>query len=1624
MFKNCTVSIKCSECGSDQHATALHPRDRGEPINRKEQNKPSRHNDKTPSQNGGEKSVEVGVVNKCTRVCGGKKFSGRSCSKTILVKVHPTGKPELAINMYAILDDQSNRTLCRPAFFDVMNVSGETTERYTLVSCAGDLPTQGRCAHGFSVSSLDGEFSLSLPGILECDQIPNNRLEIPTPEITTYHSHLKDVDLPPLDPGTQILLLIGRDVPEAHHVCEQIIGPSNSPFAQRLRLGWVIVGNVCLGTTHPPDSSDVSVLKTRILEDGRPTLFPPCENQFKVKGVYEESNIGRDVFQQTQNDNKVGLSLEDRAFLELMDKEFTKDSQGKWIAPLPFREPRPRLPNNRYQALKRAQILDASLQRNPVKRDHFTSFMKGIIDNGHAELAPPLSDDEECWYLPLFGIYHPKKPDKIRGVFDSSAMYEGISLNQVLMKGPDLTNNLLGVLLRFRKEAVAVSCDVEQMFYCFGVREDHRNFLRFIWYEDNDPGKQLVEYRMLKHVFGNSPSPAVASYGLLRTAKEGEREFGSNVLEFIQGNFYVDDGLTSLLTAQEAISLLDQTKKALNTSHIRLHKFTSNCEDVLNALPPEDLANDLRKIEIGTDALPSQRSLGLCWELETDVFTFAISKESKPYTRRGVLSTINRLYDPLGFLSPETVQGKILLRDMVSGTIDWDQPLPEEFKDSWKQWDTSVQDLETFQIPRRYPSHINSVSELHVYSDASERAISAVAYLKSLDEDGQPRFSFVLGKSKIAPRHGHTIPRLELCAAVLAVEIAEVITQELSFPRERIFFHTDSKVVLGYVTNRTRRFYIYVANRVCRILEFSKPDQWFYVSTESNPADIGTRYIAPALLERSMWIQGPPKPDSPEIEPSSTSSSLFPLVAPDEDVEVRQEVVKVIKTDIEDVDKPPSQNTTIVQDGTNVTLNRSVESRAAAEVFIVRELQRGFYGDIRKCPKELSPYLDENGIIRVGGRLKKSELPRGERNPILIPGRHHVATLLTRHFHYSVQHQGRHLTEGAIRSAGFWITGGKRLVSFVIHHCMKCRRLRGKCAEQKMADLPTERVTPSPPFTYVGVDVFGPWNVVTRRTRGGSAASKRWAALFTCLFSRAVHIELLEEMSSASFINAVRRFYAIRGKVAEFRSDRGTNFIGATSDLGATAIFIEDRQVKEFLRESGTIWKFNPPTDTDNPCILSPATILTQKTGSQVESFGYLGHKDMFRSQWKHVQVLAENFWNRWRKEFLPLLQTRRKWKHESPNVEEGDVVLMKDEQVARNDWPLGIITRTFPSEDGLVRKVEIQICRGGKKSTLVRPVTQIVILLSKDKEILSHVLQGFVQSDTCTEDGSVLYRNLSLNKPANQSTFFEPVRADVPIGFAWRANDGNKSSEYTKGSCSHTAIQPGNHWWQVDLQGIYNVTSVNIVNRAMNNERLRDFGIEMSMSDQDDGNGHLVGAITCHYHPGAGIGRSEERAFPCTAGTVGRHVRIYMLDNSVKTLTLCEVEVSGYKMTCDVSTKKDVTSTSSSTTTEVTSTSSPTITFPDTTNDPAICNCRCVNTTVLTVPELIERVNQLKKELTTDKKQTISYRRKLISAQDNRTSAKGIGAVLGVGGLVFIFGSILVMDLLRLKRFLLCINH
>lgn len=387
---------------------------------------------------------------------------------------------------------------------------------YHLRTCSGIIETYGRKAEGFQIESLDGKALISFPALLECPEIPNNRVEIPTPSAVLHqhqpHLHHIAKHIPNLDPEAEILLLLGRDVLRAHKVRQQVNGPHNAPFANRLDLGWVVIGEVCLGNVHKPA---VQIFKTHALDSGRHSIFQLCVSYMHVKKTQisfskpnkmPERMQGHTVFNQTEHDNKPASSIEDILFLEIMDTNVHRDDTSSRVAPLPFKKPRQRLPT--FESLQR------QFKRKPaLMQKQYVAFMEKIIANGHAEAAPPLKEDEECWFLPSFGVYHPQKPNQIRVVFDSSAQYCGVSLNDVLLTGPELNNSLLGVLLRFQRDRVAILANIQQTFYCFLIHRNHCNFLRFLWHKDNDLSKAVVDYRMRAHVFGNSPSPAVAIYG-------------------------------------------------------------------------------------------------------------------------------------------------------------------------------------------------------------------------------------------------------------------------------------------------------------------------------------------------------------------------------------------------------------------------------------------------------------------------------------------------------------------------------------------------------------------------------------------------------------------------------------------------------------------------------------------------------------------------------------------------------------------------------------------------------------------------------------------------------------------------------------------------------------------------------------------------------------------------------------------------------------------------------------------------------------------------------------------------------------------------------------------------------
>ena len=406
------------------------------------------------------------------------------------------------------------------------------------------------------------------------------------------------------------------------------------------------------------------------------------------------------------------------------------------------------------------------------------------------------------------------------------------------------------------------------MFHSFYVNPDHRDFLRFLWFEDNNPRKPIAEYRMNVHLFGNGPSPAVATFGLRKTAVDGEEKFGKKSFEFVHRNFYVDDGLTSQPTPEQAIALVTTTREMLATANLRLHKIVSNSVEVMEAFPTEDRGKGVRDLDLHRDILPAQRSLGVHWNLEEDTFTFQVSPPDKPFTRRGVLSVVNSIYDPSGLAVPVLLEGRLLLQRLVTmgkkknnnAPLGWDDPLPDSLQSQWQSWQASLLNLEKLSAPRCYhPAGFGTTArrEIHAFSDASKDAIGTAVYLSQTNEKGEICTALIYGQSKVAPAQVSSIPRLELCAAVLAARAVDKVIKEIDMKIHEVTYYSDSKVVLGYIQNESRRFYVYVANRVQTIRNMSSPSRWRYVDTNENPADLATRCISAKNLATSDWLTGP-----------------------------------------------------------------------------------------------------------------------------------------------------------------------------------------------------------------------------------------------------------------------------------------------------------------------------------------------------------------------------------------------------------------------------------------------------------------------------------------------------------------------------------------------------------------------------------------------------------------------------------------------------------------------------------------------------------------------------------------------------------------------------------------------
>lgn len=367
--------------------------------------------------------------------------------------------------------------------------------------------------------------------------------------------------------------------------------------------------------------------------------------------------------------------------------------------PLPFKQDRPNLPNNKSCAAQRLKGLEKRLNRDQKYSSVYVNFMQDIITRGDAEKVPVEElDNQPAWYIPHHGVYHPQKPGKICVVFDCSARFQDTALNDHLLTRPELTNTLVGVLCRFRKGPVAIMCDGERMFHQFHVRPEYQDYLRFLWWENSDLESTPSVFHMRVHLFGAASSPGCADFGLKHLATEGQEEFSQDTVKFIQQSFYVDDGLVSVTSDTEAVQLVKEARQLCGAGKLRLHTFVCNSKKVLESIPDGECAESVKEQDMTLGEPLMERALGVQWCVSSDNFQLGVTVKEHPLTRRGVLSTVASIYDPSGFVAPFILLGKQIFQQMCRDNIGWDMPLPEELRTQWEAWVQDLQNLSQVKI--------------------------------------------------------------------------------------------------------------------------------------------------------------------------------------------------------------------------------------------------------------------------------------------------------------------------------------------------------------------------------------------------------------------------------------------------------------------------------------------------------------------------------------------------------------------------------------------------------------------------------------------------------------------------------------------------------------------------------------------------------------------------------------------------------------------------------------------------------------------------------------------------------------------------------------------------------------
>ena len=1179
--------------------------------------------------------------------------------------------------------------------------------------------------------------------------------------------HLHGLQLPDCTRGT-VEILLGANVLEAVLQREARIGRAGEPVAVRTAFGWSLTGTIAGFTPASTNHRQVMFLLRQQVEEWWTT------EAFGTRCDVNES------------------SAEDQRSIQILNNT-VKRRENRYESGLLWRNEDVKMPENQATAMGRLKKLEKSLMRDPKKAEAYGAAIRAYVDAGHARKLPREEAEkphEKLWLLPHHAVVNPNKP-KLRVVFDAAASHLGVSLNSELMRGPDLLQNLVGILLRFRQEKVAIVADITQMFHQIQIREQDQPALSFLW-RDLDSSREPDMYRMLVAIFGAKCSPAIANYVLQKTAEDGCSGTAESLIakEAVSTSFYMDDFVKSEASVEAARIMKTEVTSLLAHGGFNLTKWVSSEKTVLSNVPDQE--RGALKEDERSPGNPYCTVLGCKWIPEDDTISVKISRLTVPATKRGVLKQAASVYDPLGMLTPFTLLAKKLIQDLWREQFDWDEPLIGDKLCSWIRWQEDLKYVEEVRIPRWYRAQgqeSEAQYELHLFSDASEHAFGAIAYVRVLSH-GSSYCQFVMARSRLAPLRQLSIVRLELQGAVLATRVATTIKKEIDYNFTRIFFWTDSRVVLQMLKNESRRYHTFVANRVSEIHESTSPEQWLHVPGTENPADLCSRGQSLSTLKEEDWWDGPsflrhseelwpPQSDAGELSADCKELKRPTVCALQAASRVQTQELPT-DSSIPDPARFSSwlkfrrvvawmqrfiKNARSKVSGTAGTSGPlQSEEIEAAEFCILRAEQRKPRFSSPQHFSHLTPFLDSRGLLRVGGRLGRAPLAEPTRHPVILQADSEITRLIITDAHKRVLHSGLERTLCEVRTK-YWVEKMRSTVKKQLQKCAFCRNRRATPQPPRMADLPEARFDMRRPFSTVGLDYLGPLTVKKFRK-----TEKRYVLLLTCLATRAVHLEMTVSMDTECFLMALRRFIARRGKPQTIYSDNGTNIVGGERELRDQIERWNQAHITDTLSQSNIKWVFLPPAAPHmggswerlvatvkralrvvlgNQCVsedvlltalaevefmvngrpltyvssdpqdeepLTPNHFLLGASDAR-EGLppGVFNDRDLIgRRRWRQTQILADHLWTRWRREYLPFLADRKKWRQESRNLQEGDVVLMADTYNApRGDWPLGRITRVFPGSDGRVRSAEVKTRSG----TYTRPAHKLCLLEGADDD-------------------------------------------------------------------------------------------------------------------------------------------------------------------------------------------------------------------------------------------------------------------------------------------------------------------